>query len=103
MKNGLYDIIKGEFKEHNPEYFSIIQIPIVYNPTAKPKLFGKFLSEVMYPAEIRTAIELMAYTFYRDDPYELYCILIGIGANGKSVFTTLLTALHGLKNVSNVH
>jgi P4 family phage/plasmid primase-like protien len=102
MKNGLYDILKGEFKEHNSEYLSINQIPIVYNPTARPKLFGKFLSEVIYPAEIRTAIELMAYTFYRDDPYELYCILIGIGANGKSVFTALLTALHGQKNVSNV-
>jgi len=102
MKNGLYDIQKGEFKQHNPEYLSTNQIPIIYNPAAKPKLFGKFLSEVLYSAEIRTAIELMAYTFYRDDPYELYCILIGIGANGKSVFTAILTALHGHNNVSNV-
>ena len=102
MKNGLYDILTGEFKAHDPDYLSINQIPIVYNPAAKPKLFGKFLSEILYPSEIRTAIELMAYTFYRDDPYELYCILIGIGANGKSVFTALLTALHGQKNVSNV-
>ena len=45
MKNGLYDILKGEFKEHNSEYLSINQIPIVYNPTAKPKLFGTIFSQ----------------------------------------------------------
>ena len=28
--------------------------------------------------------------------------MIGIGANGKSVYTGLLTNLHGSKNVSNV-
>ena len=32
----------------------------------------------------------------------MYCIWLGIGANGKSVFTSLLSALHGLQNVSNV-
>jgi hypothetical protein len=52
----------GEFKEHSPEYLSINQVPTVYNSKAKPKLF---LHEVLHPSEIRTAIELMAYTFYR--------------------------------------
>jgi putative DNA primase/helicase len=102
MKNGLYDVIKGEFKEHNPEYLSINQIPIVYNPTVKPKLFGKFLSEVLYPTETRTAIELMGYTFYRDNPFEIITLLFGYGANGKSVLTGLLTSLHGARNISNV-
>ena len=31
-----------------------------------------------------------------------YFILIGVGANGKSVYTGLITNLHGFKNVSNV-
>ncbi len=44
----------------------------------------------------------MAYTFYRDNPFEIITILFGYGANGKSVFTGSLTALHGAKNVSNV-
>ncbi|HET7642254.1 MAG TPA: DUF5906 domain-containing protein, partial [Nitrososphaeraceae archaeon] len=34
--------------------------------------------------------------------FEYYFILIGIGANGKSVFVGILTYLHGKKNVSNV-
>jgi putative DNA primase/helicase len=102
LKNGLYNIQTGEFKAHSPDYLSINQVPIVYNPKAKPKLYGNFLHQVLYPSEIRTAIELMAYTFYRDNPFEIITILFGYGANGKSVFTGLLTALHGAKNVSNV-
>lgn len=102
LKNGLYNHETGEFKEHTPDYLSVNQKPILYDPKAKPKLLGRFLREVLYPNEIRTALELMAYTFYRDNPYELYCILLGIGANGKSVLTSLLTALHEPKNISNV-
>jgi putative DNA primase/helicase len=56
----------------------------------------------LYPAEIRTAIELMAYTFCKDNKYEIVTILFGYGANGNSVFTGLLTALHGPRSVSNV-
>ena len=102
LKNGLYNIRTGEFKEHSADYLSINQIPIVYNPGAKPKLFGQFLRQILWSREIRTAVELMAYTFYRDNPFEIITTLFGYGANGKSVFTGLLTALHGAKNVSNV-
>ena len=44
----------------------------------------------------------MAYTFYRYTSFEHPFILYGEGGNGKSVFTGLLTALHGEQNVSNV-
>lgn len=102
MKNGLYNIRTGEFKAHFPDYISINQVPIVYNLESKHKLFGRFIHQVLWPSEIRTAIELMAYTFYRDNPFEIITNLFGYDANGKSVFTGLLTALHGPKNVSNV-
>jgi len=102
LKNGLYNIATGEFSSHSPDYLSINQLPIVFDPKIKPGLLGEFLSEVLYPTEIRTAVELMAYTFLRDNPFEIITILFGYGANGKSVFTGLITALHGIRNVSNV-
>jgi hypothetical protein len=102
LKNGLYNIDTCEFKEHTPDYLSITQRPVMYNPNAKLKLFGKYLQQVLYATEIRTAIELMAYTLYKDNPFEIIVKLFGYGANGKSVFTGLLTALHGPKNISNV-
>lgn len=103
LKNGLYDIRTGGFNQHSPDHLSINQLPVLYDPTAKPKLFGKFLREVLYPSEIRTAIELMAYTIYRDNPFELITILFGYGANGKNVFSGLLTTVHGAKTSGMFH
>ena len=102
LKNGLYYIDKNKLREHSPDYLSINQKPIEYDPKATTRLFGRFLSQVLYHREIRTVIESMAYTFYRDSPFEHLFILYGEGGNGKSVFTGLLAALHGEQNVSNV-
>jgi len=102
LKNGLYNIQTQKLESHSPNYHSIKQKHIIYNKTIKPKLFGRFLKEVLYPSQIRMAVEIMAYTFLREHLSELYFILVGKGANGKSVFTGLLSELHGLDNVSNV-
>ncbi len=102
LSNGLYDIETNELTPHRPDYLSLNQKPIVYNKYARPKLFGKFLSEVLKPLDIRTALEAMAYTFHRDYPIELIFILHGVGSNGKSVYTSTLTRLHGDDNVSNI-
>ncbi|MBA3749316.1 MAG: hypothetical protein H0X03_00175 [Nitrosopumilus sp.] len=51
LRNGLYDINKNELRPHSPYYYSINQKPIVYNPKAKPKMYGKFLNQILYPSE----------------------------------------------------
>jgi P4 family phage/plasmid primase-like protien len=102
LKNGLYNIRTGILEPHTPEYYSINQKCFSYNPKAKSKYFRKFLDDVLYPQDIETAIDIIAYTFLRSNPHELYFILIGVGANGKSVYTGLINNLHGLNNVSNV-
>jgi P4 family phage/plasmid primase-like protien len=102
LKNGLYNMRTGKLEPHSPDYYSLNQKPFPYNPKVRPKYFIKFLKEVLYVDDILTAIDIIAYTFLRYNPQELYFILIGVGANGKSVYTGLLTNLHGVKNVSNV-
>jgi D5 N terminal like len=102
LKNGLYNIVTGEFIQHTPNYLSVNQIPRIHNPKARPKRFGRFLNQVLYPTEIRTTIEVMAYTLYRNNPFEIMAVLFGYGSNGKTVFTGLLNAILGAKNVSNV-
>ena len=102
LKNGLYNILEDKLSKHSPEYPSINQKPIVYNKRAMPKLFGKFLIQILYKKDVKTAIDALAYTFYRDYIVELIFVLYGLGANGKTVFTSLLTSLHGKRNVSNV-
>ena len=46
LENGLYNWSTGEFFPHTPDYYSLNQKPITYNPEARPKLFIKFLREV---------------------------------------------------------
>jgi len=77
MKNGLYNIETNELMKHTPDYLSFVQIPIFYNRESKPKLFGKFLKEVLYPREIRTAVEAIAYTLWRDNQFEIINVLFG--------------------------
>jgi putative DNA primase/helicase len=102
VKNGLYEIANNKLLKHTPEYLSISQKPIVYNKRSMPKLFGKFLIQVLYRKDVKTAIDAMAYTFHRDYPIEILFILVGIGSNGKTVFTSLICSLLGVNNVSNV-
>lgn len=86
LKNGLYNWRTNEFMPHTPDYYSLNQKNIVYNPKARPKLFIKFLKEVLYLQDIRTAIEIIAYSFIRKNLFEYYFILIGRGSNGKVSF-----------------
>ena len=102
LTNGLYNMRTGKLEPHSPDYYSLNQKPFPYNPKARPKYFIKFLKDVLYVDDILTAIDIIAYTFLRYNPKEHYFILIGVGANGKSVYTGLITNLHGSKNVSNV-
>ncbi len=102
VKNGLYDIGNNVLREHTPNYLSINQKPITYVKDAKAERFDQFVTEVLYERDIRTAIEAMAYTFERDYPIEIIFMLFGKGANGKTVYTSVLTSLHGFDHVSNV-
>jgi putative DNA primase/helicase len=102
VKNGLYNIDKDKLLKHSHTYLSINQKPITYVKGAKPKHFGKYLSEVFYPTHIRTAVDAMAYTFYRDYDEEVIFVLLGYGRNGKTVYTSIITVAHGRNNISNV-
>jgi len=57
---------------------------------------------VVYERDIPTAIDLMAYTFRRDYDIEAIFKLYGLGNNGKTVYISPITAMHGVDNVSNV-
>ena len=63
VKNGLLNMKTGELLPHTPDYYSLNQLPIKYNPEAKAPKFEKFLNEVLYPEQIRTANEIIAIYF----------------------------------------
>jgi putative DNA primase/helicase len=103
LKNCLYNLRTGEYADHTSDYLSLNQKPIIFDPNAPvPTKFIKFLKQVTYSTDVWTLIQLIAYTFYRDNPFEIIVILHGSGSNGKSVLFAVITALHGSDNVSNV-
>ena len=102
VENGLYHITEDTLTEHTPEYLSLVQKPILCDKEAKSDLFDKFVNEVVYPEDVRTLKECMAYTFYRDNPFEYYFVRHGKGGNGKGSCDKILIALHGMQSVSNI-
>ncbi len=102
VENELLNIKTGERLPHTPDYLSLNQIPIRYDPEAKALKFEKFLSEVLHPEQIQTAKEIIAYTFIRKNIFQYWFVLIGNGGNGKNVFIGIVQGLHGRQNHSSV-
>ena len=102
LEDGLFNWRTKEFLPHTPDYYSLNQKPIKYNPEAIPRRFIKFLLEVLHLKDIRTVVELIAYTFIRTHWFQQYTIFKGAGGNGKNVLIGILTHSHGKENVSNV-
>jgi putative DNA primase/helicase len=102
IQNGLLDIWTGQLKEHSPEFLSITQLPLIYNPDSKCPAILKFLGQVLHPQDVFTALEIIGYLLYQTAEYEKAVMLYGNGDNGKSVFIKLIEAFVGPENCSHV-
>jgi putative DNA primase/helicase len=102
MKNGLYNWVTGEFKEHDPEYKSLIQIPVIYSINAECKTTLEILKEIIEPKYFTLCLEYIAYLFYRGFPIQNILILYGPGGTGKSVFLDICTGMVGDTNYASI-
>lgn len=102
LKNGLLNIQTGEFREHDPTYLSLTQIPRIYNPKAKCPEIIKFLLSTIEPEYMATVSKMLGYLLLRSARYQKAFMLCGEGSNGKSVFLGLVEAFLGKENVSSV-
>ncbi len=104
VQNGLLDIQKHVMHEHTPNYISLNQIPIDYNPRATAPRWEKFVAEVAREdqGQIRLLRQMAGYCLTTSTQYAKAFILFGPGGNGKSLFTRLLSKVIGKHNVSNL-
>lgn len=88
---------------HSPEYFSTSKLPYNYNSEADCPEFKKFLTDVL-PDESQQKLiwEWFGYNLLSDVNFGKALMLIGEGANGKSVITTVLVQLLGSENTTSV-
>lgn len=92
---------------HRREHYRTTLIPVRYDPTAQAPRFVQFLWDVFRddgdaPDKIRAVLQLIGYTLMAHARQEKFVLLIGNGANGKSVLLRVIEALVGRENVAGV-
>ncbi|WP_288955750.1 phage/plasmid primase, P4 family [uncultured Polaribacter sp.] len=108
LKNGTFEINGKEtqLRPFNSNDFITYQLPFEYNPKADAPIFQAYLDEVL-PDEERQQVlaEFLGFLFVKHNSNRLKeekaLILYGGGANGKSVFFQVVSALLGDENTSN--
>jgi putative DNA primase/helicase len=107
--NGQVELVSGhwQLKPHCREDYRTTQIPVAYDPQATAPKFEAFLDQIFggdsdADNKRQTLLELMGYTLMSHARHERFVILIGVGANGKSVALSVLEALCGADNVAGV-
>jgi putative DNA primase/helicase len=108
LKNGTFEInTKGtQLRPYNSNDFITYQLPFEYNPEAQAPLFKAYLNEVLEDIERQNVLaEYIGFVFIKHNSNRLKeekaLILYGAGANGKSVFFEVISALLGDENISN--
>lgn len=92
---------------HCRDHFHTTQLPITFDPGAKAPRFEQFMQEIFEndedkDAKISLLLEFMGYTLLNTCRYEKFIMLVGNGANGKSVLLHVIESLLGKKLVCAV-
>jgi len=98
--NGLLNVTTRELGAHDPCHLSPVQIPVTFDPAATCPSIAQFVADTFPHDSQHLAFELAAWLMTPDTSIQKAGLLIGEGANGKSVFLSLLLAFLGRDNVS---
>ena len=93
-----------KFREHRADDCCTYCLDYPYNPAATSSQWIDFLDTVTNHDDKKICLlqELSGYVLFPDNRLQKCAVLIGSGANGKSVFLNVLTKIFGSQNVSNV-
>jgi phage/plasmid primase, P4 family, C-terminal domain len=100
LLNGLFNLDSGELEPHSPDYISIVQIPVTYDPDATCPAVDKFIGEVLEEKYHDVIYEILGYCMIPDTRIEKSIMFLGKGANGKSVMLSMFGEFLGANNVS---
>lgn len=102
--NGLLDIYNYALRPHDASYLSTSQIPVIYSPEARCPQWMRFIDEVT-EGDARLGMllqEIAGYCLTAETTFAKAFIFFGSGANGKSLFTRIISKIIGKDNVSNI-
>ncbi len=108
LQNGTFEVSpKGtQLRPFDRSDFLTYQLPFEYDPQAKAPIFEAYLNRVLPDIERQKVLaEYLGFVFIKHGSNRLKeekaLILYGTGANGKSVFFEVVSALLGAENTSN--
>ena len=95
VRNGVVELRTGELKPHNARLLLTKRVDIAYNPEARAWRWERFLTEVFepHPELVPYMQRLLGYGITGRTSEQIVALLVGKGANGKSVLTDTLAAL----------
>lgn len=106
VKNGLLDIETLELKPHTPEFVSLYQSPVAFDPTATAPTFMETLHAWTKGPEAEEKQRLLqqycGYILMPTMKYAMMMFLVGDGGNGKSTFVDTIARVVGDKGTSHV-
>lgn len=100
LENGLLNPETKEFKEHTPEVFSTIRVPIAYDPEADCPLWKQKLEEKLDEKTIKVVQEMFGYCYLPKQRFEVGFLFYGPMRTMKSTTLGTLEAMLGDENVT---
>lgn len=103
LKNGLYHVLEGTFREHTPDYFSTVQLKAAYAPEVDCPQFLAYMESMLAEEEIALVQEIFGYLLLPVNKAQKSFVFVGAPNAGKSTLLNVVQEiLLGNENVSNI-
>lgn len=105
LENKIFDFETETLIDYGPEHKFLAKHPIQLTeiPEETTNPISEWLTTITDKQENEVMLkELMGYCFYRAMPFQNFFLLVGSGANGKSVYLNILQEMLGRQNVSGI-
>ena len=87
VENGVLDLDERDLIEHDPKYNFTTYLPVEYSEGAESPRVNEFLGEITKREEDAQALlEVLGHALLPNYDFELFMVLFGEGANGKSTW-----------------
>lgn len=106
VKNGLLNTMTKELRPHTPDFVSLVQSPVEYNPSATCPTWNACLDAWMAGPEENQKKEILqqfsGYLLSSSMVYAKALFLVGDGGNGKSTFADTIGMVIGDNGTSRI-